>query len=271
MPVRDSRSGYMLATGCEAVTRLKLLDEIFGSGSRDLLNQAGLAPGMRVTEIGCGTGLVAMWLAGVVGMAGFIAAVDANSAQLAVARRSAAAAGLKNISFHAASAYDTGLRRESFDMAYSRFLMCHLVEPVKALAEMRALLKPGGVLVCEDHDDGGIRSEPPTRAYKRLVEISEAVNRARGLDSHIGLKLPRLVREAGCTMPEVMVKQIALLRGAAKHFWEMTLREAAPAIFSAGASTPEELNLICGEMQAIANDDATLLMLARVTQVWARK
>jgi hypothetical protein len=45
------------------------------------------------------------------------------------------------------------------------------------------------------------------------VEISDAVNRARGLDSYIGLKLPRLVGEAGFTRPEVMVKQIAELRG----------------------------------------------------------
>ncbi|HYL11930.1 MAG TPA: hypothetical protein VEV41_02790 [Terriglobales bacterium] len=136
---------------------------------------------------------------------------------------------------------------------------------------MRALLKPGGMLVCEDHDDGGIFTEPPTHAYKRLVEISEAVNKARGLDSYVGLKLPRLVQEAGFTTPEIMVKQIARLRGDAKRFWEITLREAAPAIFAAGASTPEELESICAEMEAIANDETTLLMLARVTRVCARK
>jgi ubiquinone/menaquinone biosynthesis C-methylase UbiE len=266
----SSRKNYMLATGDEAANRLQLLNQIFGSSTRELLNLAGLALGMRVAEIGCGAGLVALSMAEAVGKDGSVAAVDMSAEQLRVAEANAAAAGLKNLSFHAANACDTGLPRASFDLVYSRFLMCHLTEPVKALAEMRALLKPGGILVCEDHDDGGIFSEPPTRAYKRLVEISEAVNRARGLDSYVGLKLPRLVREAGFATPELLVKQIALLRGQAKRFWEITLREAAPAIFAAGASTPEDLESICAEMQTIAKDETTLLMLARVTQVWVR-
>ncbi|HXY51731.1 MAG TPA: methyltransferase domain-containing protein [Terriglobales bacterium] len=261
----------MLATGRQAANRLQLLDEIFGPESHEVLKRAGLAPGMRVTEVGCGTGLVALWMARVVGTNGFVAAVDLSSEQMLVARRDAAEAGLRNISFHVAGAYDTGLQRDGFDLVYSRFLMCHLAEPARALAEMRALLKPGGILVCEDHDDGGIFTEPPTWAYKRLVEISEAVNKSRGLDSYVGLKLPRLVHQAGFATPEVLVRQVVVLRGPAKSFWEITLREATPAILSAGASTSEELERICTEMQMIAQDDSTLLLLARVSQVWARK
>lgn len=34
--------------------------------------------------------------------------------------------------------------------------MCHLAEPGKDLREMHRILKPGEILVCEDHDDGGI-------------------------------------------------------------------------------------------------------------------
>jgi len=67
------------------------------------------------------------------------------------------------------------------------------------------------------------------------------------------------------------VNQIALLCGEEKRFWELTLREAVPAILAAHASTAEELDLICEEMGKIAQDGSILLMLARVTQVWARK
>jgi hypothetical protein len=136
---------------------------------------------------------------------------------------------------------------------------------------MSSLLKRGGILVCEDHDDDGIFTEPATHAYQRLVEISDAVNRSHGLDSYIGLKLPRLFREAGFGQPEASVYQIARLRGKEKLFWELTLREAAPAILAAQASTPEELDAVCQEMREIARDESILLMLARVTQVWARK
>ena len=83
---------------------------------------------------------------------------------------------------------------------------------------MNSLLKRGGILVCEDHDDGGIFTEPATHAYKRLVEISDAVNRIHGLDSYIGLKLPRLFREVGLCQLEAKVNQIALVRGEEKLF-----------------------------------------------------
>ena len=218
---------YILATGEKAVSRLDVLDRIFGPATRHLLSAAGLCSGMRVAEIGCGIG-------------------EGN-------------------------AYETGLPRDTFDLVYSRFLLCHLTDPAKALAKMSSLLKPGGILVCEDHDDGGIFSEPATNAYKRLVEISDAVNRSHGLDSYIGLKLPRLFREVGFSQLETKVNQTAVLRGEEKRFWELTLREAAPAILAARVSTSQELDAICEEMRKIAQDESILLMLARVTQVWARK
>jgi SAM-dependent methyltransferase len=271
MPAERGKRDYILATGEKTVSRLQLLDSIFASHTRELLQTAGLAPGMRVAEMGCGTGLTALWVAGQVGDSGSVVALDASSEQLEVARENARQAAVSNISFRQASAYDPGLPNGSFDLVYSRFLLCHLDDPRRAMEELKALLAPGGCLVCEDHDDGGIFTEPPTHAYKRLVEISETVNRAHGLDSYIGLKLPALFRGAGFSQPEVRVKQIACLRGEQKRFWEITLREAAPAILAAGASTQEELESIRGEMRAIAEDESILLMLARVTQVWARK
>lgn len=75
----------------------------------------------------------------------------------------------------------------------------------------------------------------------------------------------------GFSQPEARVNQIALLRGEEKRFWELTLNEAAPAILAAHASTSEELHVICEEMREISQDESILLMLARVTQVWAKK
>jgi ubiquinone/menaquinone biosynthesis C-methylase UbiE len=262
---------YILATGEKAVSRLDLLERIFGPATRHLLSTAGLRPGMHVAEIGCGTGLTALWVSKEVVPGGSVVGVDSSSEQLLIAEKSAVQAGTSNLSFREGNAYETGLPRDFFDLVYSRFLLCHLADPAKALAEMNSLLKHGGILVCEDHDDGGIFTEPATRAYKRLVEISDVMNRSSGLDSFVGLKLPRLFRDAGFAQPEVEVSQIARLYGEEKRFWEMTLREAAPAILAARASTSEELDSICEEMRKIAEDESILLMLARVTQVWTRK
>jgi ubiquinone/menaquinone biosynthesis C-methylase UbiE len=262
---------YILATGEKAASRLDLLERIFGPATRHLLSAAGLCSGMRVAEMGCGSGLTARWVATQVSPGGSVVGVDSSSEQLHIGEKSAAEAGTTNLSFREGNAYETGLPRESFDLVYSRFLLCHLADPAKALAEMSSLLKHSGMLVCEDHDDGGIFTEPATHVYKRLVEISDAVNRSHGLDSYIGLKLPRLFCAMGLSQQEVKVNQIAVLRGEEKRFWELTLREAQPAILAAHASTSEELDAICEEMRKIAQDESILLMLGRVTQVWARK
>jgi SAM-dependent methyltransferase len=205
-----------------------------------------------------------------VGPSGSVCAVDRSPEQLRLAANRASAARLTNVVFHQASAYETGLARGSFDLVYSRFLLCHVPDPLRAVREMSALLKPGGVLVCEDFDANGIVAEPPARAYTRLVEISQALDAHLGIDSNVGLKLHRFFREAGFQVPEVSISQPAVLRGIAKRFWELTLREAAAAIIQAGIANEEELHSICDEMQAIARDESTLILIARVAQVWAR-
>jgi SAM-dependent methyltransferase len=239
-----SEKPYIFSIGEKAVSRLDLLEQIFGLATRHLLSAVGLRSGMRVAEIGCGIGLTARWVSTQVSRADPWWAWTRATAH----RRKKCGNRRHHKSFIPENAYDSALSRDSFDLVYSRFLLCHLTDPAKALAEMSSLLTRGGILVCEDHDDGGIFTEPPTHAYKRLVEISDAVNRSHGLDSYVGLK-PRLFREAGFGQPEAEVNQIVVLRGEEKRFWELTLREAAPAILDARASISEELDAICEEMR----------------------
>jgi SAM-dependent methyltransferase len=262
---------YILATGNDAVARLQLLDRIFGPSTRELLKCLNIPAGAHVAEIGCGTGLTSLWIASELVPTCSVVAVDASPEQLRIAEAVAARQGISNVSFTCADAYNLSLAHTSFDLAYSRFLLCHLDSPATAFTQMKALLKPGGSLLCEDHDNGGIFTEPPTTTYRRLVEISDAMNRAHGLDSHIGLKLPSLFRASGFPRPQIRVNQLAFLRGEEKRFWRLTLREAAPKICAAGISTATELEAICDEMDKIAQDESILVMLARVTQVWARR
>lgn len=226
---------------------------------------------MHVADIACGTGLTSLWMAGVVGPDGRVTAVDASPDQLRIAGQNAAQSGLKNISFSVADAYDTQLPRASFDLVYSRFLLCHLTQPSKAIDELRQLLKPGGLLVCEDFDSDSMYTDPPTPAYERLRSMVEITHRARGTDSRIGMKLPRLILDSGFPAPEVRISQPAYFRGREKLFSEMSLREAAPGVLAAGFSTPDEIDSLCAEFRRIAEDDSILLVFPRFFQVWARK
>lgn len=262
---------YVLATGARAADRLRLLDQIFGPASRRVLITAGLVSARCVVEMGCGTGLMALWMAGQVGVRGSVWAVDNSKAQLEVGAENARATGLQNISFHAARADDTRLQRGYFDLVYSRFLMCHLTNPAAVLREMSDVLRPGGALVCEDFEMSAVGTRPPTDAYRRLIEVSRAVDRQRAIDSDIGAKLHTLFAEAGYKDPEITVRDHALLRGEAKRFWAITLREAESAIVARCIASAEEVDSICTDLERIAADNSVLVLVARVYQVWCRK
>ena len=143
---------YVLGTGEAGADRLRILHRAYGPGTRRFLGLAGLKPGMRVADIGCGVGQVTVDLAELVGVKGHVVGVDVSRAQLAEAHRLAHQLQLANVSWVEASALSTRLPSGSFDLVYCRYLLLHLVEPEAALGEMHRLLRPGGILVCEDGD-----------------------------------------------------------------------------------------------------------------------
>src|SRR5262249_8548634 len=138
-PAQTPAGPYVLATGEAAAHRLRILHSVYGPGTRRVLLDAGIQPGMRVADLGCGVGMVTALLAELVGPAGSIVGIDASAAQLAQARAQLNA-GTRNVCFVEASAIGTGLPGGSFDLVCCRFLLMHLPEPEKALHEMRNLL-----------------------------------------------------------------------------------------------------------------------------------
>jgi SAM-dependent methyltransferase len=269
--VSDGSSQYVLVTGEAGAARLRLLHVVYGSSTEALLTDLGLVPGMSAADIGCGTGTVSRWLAGRVGGAGLVVGVDVSTAQLEVARRDAERQGLIQLQFQHADAYDTRLPRESFDFVYCRFLLCHLAQPERALAEMRALLKPNGALVCDDVDVASIFADPPSSAVERMRDLMLAVGAARGVDFRLGIRLHRLFRSTGLANPQVRFDQPVYAAGEEKRIWEYTFVEAAPAMIQAGLVRPAELEKLTQELVAVARDETIMVAQARKVQVWARK
>src|SRR5260370_3401160 len=74
-------------------------DGLVAPPTQGLLEQAGIAPGMRVLDIGSGPGDVAFLAARMVGPAGEVIGVDRDPAQAAFAQQRARADGLSNVRF----------------------------------------------------------------------------------------------------------------------------------------------------------------------------
>jgi SAM-dependent methyltransferase len=265
----DAAGPYVLATGEAAAYRLRLLHNAYGPGTRRVLLEAGLRPGMAVADLGCGVGTVTALLADLVGPHGHVVGIDASAAQLAFARERFHARG-SNTTFVEASATDTGLPPASFDVVYCRFLLIHLPEPERALHEMRALLKPGGILVCEDGDLTTCGSQPPS-ALGAFADLFGQLGPRKGVDYTLGRRLFHMVRAAGFPTPDITFNQPVLARGEEKRLLELSVAEAAPAFIDAGLITPEDLEHTLVEMRRLAADETVLAVLPRMAQVWARK
>jgi SAM-dependent methyltransferase len=260
---------YVLATGEAAAHRLRLLHVLYGEGTRRLLLDAGLRRGMLTADLGCGVGMVTALLSKLVGPEGHVVGIDASAAQLAQARGQLYGC-CRNIRFVEASALDTGLPPESFDLVYCRFLLIYLPEPERALAEMRALLKPGGILVCEDGDLTSAGSEPPS-VFDAFAELWGRLGPKRGVDYTLGRRLFQMVQAAGFPEPEVTFNQPVVARGEMKRMLELTVAEAGPALIDAGLITAEELEGTLLEMRRLSADGSVRAVMPRMSQVWARK
>jgi SAM-dependent methyltransferase len=260
---------YVLATGSAATHRLRILHSLYGPGARRVLLQAGIQPGMRVADLGCGVGMVTALLAELVGPTGQVVGVDFSSAQIAQARE-LAPTSLSNVSFIEASATDTGLPHESFDLVYCRFLLIHLTDPELALREMHSLLKPDGILVCEDGDLTSAGSEPPS-ALNAFSDLFGRLGPTWGVDYTLGRRLFQMVLAANFSEPEITYNQPVEARGEVKRLLDLSVAEAGPAFVGAGLITSDELDHTLVEMRRIAEDETVIAMMPRMSQVWARK
>lgn len=127
---------------------------LFGFGRRfkqDVVARAGLADGMRVLDVGCGSGL----LADVIKQAhprSTVVGVDADPGILEIARRRIAKAGHSGVELLCARAEETGLEDASFDAALSTLVFHHLPVAAKegAAREVARLLKPGASFLLVD-------------------------------------------------------------------------------------------------------------------------
>jgi demethylmenaquinone methyltransferase/2-methoxy-6-polyprenyl-1,4-benzoquinol methylase len=119
----------------------------FGTGSqyrRQALRQHGLRPGQRLLDVGCGTGLVALEAANVLGTAENITCLDPSAGMLSVAKNKL------NARFVQGRAEEIPLPDDSFDFLTMGYALRHVATLEQAFHEYHRVLARGGkVLLLE--------------------------------------------------------------------------------------------------------------------------
>ena len=125
-----------------------------------VLRAAGLEPGQRVLEVGCGPGFFTIPAARIVGEAGSVLALDVNLVAVEHLQRKIEGAGVSNARVIVADAARTELPEGSFDLVFVFGLARPIGDMAAIWAELHRLLKLQGVLSVEG------RLRPPGELFQ---------------------------------------------------------------------------------------------------------
>lgn len=263
-------SDYVLGSDDAEIARLDRQAAALAGASDALLRMSGIAPGMRVLDLGTGLGHVAYQVAEMVGPEGSVVGVDREAPSLAVAERRRTT---DNVRF-----LDRDVRTvrfdEPFDAIVSRLLLFHLPDAVDVVRHHRANLKPGGLMVVLDCDNGAARAEPGIELVRKVNDWIEAAFRAADAQPRIGARLIPLLREAGYTDVTAIGLQGYIAPGdpPGQALFTGVLRTLAPTIVANGIATEEELDLDTLDERLRLQIDAAgaVLLPPTIVGAWGR-
>ena len=169
-----------------------------------LMRRLDIHPGMTVVDIGCGTGVYTRLMASQLRGEGRALGIDIHPDAVGQAARNAAQEGWGDlIEFRTGDALELPVPDGCADVVFCNSLLWLLPAPVRALQEMRRILRAGGRGLAAEPDGGMVHSYDPARPRLSELELRFQecfVKGARALDGHeyeIGRRLPAVFLQAG--------------------------------------------------------------------------
>lgn len=221
--------------------------------TRRYLAEAGVGPGQRVLEIGCGGGEVTEALAELVGPTGAVVAIDRHQGALAQARERLA--GHTQVEFVCADAAGElagldHLEAGIFDVLAGRRVLMYLREPAAVLGRLGRWLRSGGLVVFEESDLSMVPARlQPLPAHDRAADWIRRTLVAEGAHPAMGLALPATLIEAGYHFERVRAEAVIQGQGTQYPMADL-LQLLAPRVAAAGVATRDGVEVLRAELDA---------------------
>lgn len=188
------------AGGENWVTHDERLDaqlRIFGHAA---MEAAGFDAGQRVLDVGCGCGATSLEIAGRVGAQGQVLGVDISKPMLERARARAREAGAANLDFQQLDAQTHAFEAAALDRLFSRFGVMFFSDSVRAFANLRGALRPGGrmAFICWRPIGENPWMQLPVAALAQVIEMPTPDPEAPGPFAFADpARVERILAEAG--------------------------------------------------------------------------
>jgi ubiquinone/menaquinone biosynthesis C-methylase UbiE len=164
-------------------------------------------PGSEVLEAGCGVGAQTVILARNSPEARFTA-IDISDESLVTARALLEREGLHNVGFQQADIFALSFEKERFDHVFVCFVLEHVHNPVKALACLKTVLKPGGSITVIEGDHGSAYFYPESKDAMQTIQCLIDIQARMNGNALVGRQLYPLLIEAGFTNVQVSPRMV---------------------------------------------------------------
>jgi SAM-dependent methyltransferase len=194
--METGQPSYQLGHDAAELDRLNKQGRLLAPATRVLLQAAGLGTGMRVLDLGSGSGDLAFVVTEIVGAAGAVVGIDRSPEAVATAQARARHLGLGNAHFAVGDIREASADGP-FDAIVGRLVLMYLPDPAAVLRTQGTLLRPDGLIAPIEFDIGTARSLPQIPLERQVAAwLGETFQRA-GIQPSLGSRLWAILRDAG--------------------------------------------------------------------------
>ena len=269
-------SNYVLGQSDHEYERLMFQARILRPYTEKFFRAAGLAPGMRVLDVGSGMGDVALLSADIVGPGGRVLGIDRDATALDNARRRTDEQGCSSWVEFQASDLDEFATKDQFDALVGRYILLYQPDPSSTIRSLLHSVKPGGIVVFHEFDfHGPHASYPPCPLFDQVNMLVGEVFRRGGAPA-FGRRLGKTFLDAGLPFPTIAA-EIIIGGGPGSYVYAWlakTLISVAPRLAQLGLSLPPGVaadHTLAGRMEEEAVRLGSQILAPAEFGAWTRK
>jgi len=211
--------------------------------TQQLLQDAGIVPGMKVLDLGCGSGDVTFIVSELTGSSGAVVGIDADQHAIAAAQAQAKSRQCSNVSFIQGNIAELTAQPCEFDAVVGRRVLMYLPGPAEAIRRISQAVRPGGVFVFQESDSTLVPGRTLAMPlHDRVVGWIWTTVAREGADTHMGFHLPQAMTDAGVVVDHIRAEPIIQGQGT-HHPLHRIVRAMLPRITKHGVASEAEIDI----------------------------